>query len=129
MQYQTHVKKLHELYSTKRTLRNYMNKMWQGNSKRSLDVWRVNCSKHLNKRYYVVKKKRKKEVIWIMQYKTHVMKLYILYSTKHTLRSYMTWIMQYQTHVKKLYALYSTKHTLRSYMRWLMQCHAHVKKH
>jgi hypothetical protein len=64
-----------------------------------------------------------------MQYKTHVMKLYRLYSTKHTLRSYMTWIMQYQTHVKKLYALYSTKHTLRSYMRWIMQCHAHVKKH
>ena len=28
-----------------------------GNTKRSLDFWRVNCSKHLNKRYYVVKKK------------------------------------------------------------------------
>jgi hypothetical protein len=28
----------------------------QGNTKRSLDFWRVNCSKHLNKRYHVVKK-------------------------------------------------------------------------
>jgi hypothetical protein len=62
-----------------------------------------------------------------MQNQTHVKKLHGLYSTKHTLRSYMdytvpnkrqevTWIIQNQTHVKKLHGLYSTKHTLRSYM-------------
>jgi hypothetical protein len=31
-------------------------------------------------------------------------------------RQEVTWITQNQTHVKKLYGLYRTKHTLRSYM-------------
>ena len=37
---------------------NYMKYIY--NLKRSLDFWRVNCSKHLNKIYYIVKKKKKK---------------------------------------------------------------------
>ena len=35
------------------------NRMEQGNTKRSLDFWRVNCSKHLNKGYYVVKNEKR----------------------------------------------------------------------
>jgi len=32
-------------------------RMLQGNTKGRLDYWSVNCNKHLNKRYHIVKKK------------------------------------------------------------------------